>query len=117
MTAEIEDQGLVDVPAARRQPGAVRRAFEWFTRISAVPLFTSLTRRIVVLNLAALIVFAAGGHILWALGLTMGVANLAGGVIGARTAVRKGSGFVRVVFLVVVATLLLKLGYDVVRGG
>ena len=61
-------------------------------------------------NLAALIVFAASGHILWALGLTMGVANLAGGVIGARTAVRKGSGFVRVVFLVVVAALLAKLG-------
>jgi uncharacterized membrane protein YfcA len=65
-------------------------------------------------NLAALIVFAASGHILWALGLTMGVANLAGGVVGARTAVRKGSGFVRVVFLVVVAALLLKLGYDLV---
>jgi uncharacterized protein len=67
-------------------------------------------------NLAALIVFAAGGHVLWALGLTMGAANLAGGVIGARTAVRKGSGFVRVVFLVVVAALLVKLGFDVVRG-
>ena len=67
-------------------------------------------------NLAALIVFAASGHVLWALGLAMGAANLAGGVIGARTAVRKGSGFVRVVFLVVVAVLLLKLGYDVLRG-
>ena len=67
-------------------------------------------------NLAALIVFAASGHILWALGLTMGVANLAGGVIGARTAVRKGSGFVRVVFLAVVAALLVKLAYDLVRG-
>jgi uncharacterized membrane protein YfcA len=67
-------------------------------------------------NLAALIVFAASGHILWALGLTMGAANLAGGVIGARTAVRKGSGFVRIVFLAVVAALLLKLGYDLLRG-
>ena len=67
-------------------------------------------------NLAALIVFAAGGHVLWALGLTMGAANLVGGVVGARTAVRRGSGFVRVVFLVVVAVLLVKLGYDVVRG-
>jgi uncharacterized membrane protein YfcA len=67
-------------------------------------------------NLAALLVFAASGHILWALGLTMGAANLAGGVIGARTAVRKGSGFVRVVFLVVVAALLVKLAYDLLRG-
>lgn len=64
-------------------------------------------------NLAALIVFAAGGHVLWALGLTMGAANLLGAVLGARTAVRKGSGFVRVVFLAVVAALLVKLGYDV----
>jgi len=67
-------------------------------------------------NLAALVVFAASGHVLWALGLTMGAANLAGGVIGARTAVRKGSGFVRIVFLAVVAVLLLKLGYDLLRG-
>jgi uncharacterized protein len=67
-------------------------------------------------NLAALIVFAAGGHLLWALGLTMGAANLVGGVVGARTAVRRGSGFVRVVFLAVVGVLLVRLAYDVVRG-
>jgi len=63
-------------------------------------------------NLAALLVFGLGGHILWALGLTMGAANLVGGVLGARTAVRRGSGFVRLVFLAVVAVLLVKLGYD-----
>jgi uncharacterized membrane protein YfcA len=66
-------------------------------------------------NLAALLVFAAGGHVLWALGLTMGAANLVGGVVGARTAVQRGSGFVRVVFLVVVGVLLVKLGSDVLR--
>ena len=67
-------------------------------------------------NLAALIVFGLGGHVLWALGLAMGAANLVGGVVGARTAVRRGSGFVRIVFLVVVAVLLVKLGSDVLRG-
>ncbi|MBI1378751.1 MAG: TSUP family transporter [Frankiales bacterium] len=67
-------------------------------------------------NLAALIVFGLGGHVLWALGLTMGAANLVGGVLGARTAVRRGSAFVRVVFLVVVGVLLLKLAYDVLHG-
>lgn len=67
-------------------------------------------------NLAALLVFAGTGHVLWALGLAMGAANLTGAVVGARTAVRRGSGFVRVVFLVVVGVLLLKLGYDVVAG-
>jgi uncharacterized protein len=54
--------------------------------------------------------------VLWALGLTMGVANLLGAVVGARTAVRRGSGFVRVVFLVVVGVLLVKLGYDILTG-
>jgi uncharacterized membrane protein YfcA len=63
-------------------------------------------------NLAALLVFGLGGHVLWALGLTMGAANLVGGVIGARTAVRRGSGFVRLVFLAVVGVLLAKLAYD-----
>lgn len=67
-------------------------------------------------NLAALIVFGLGGHVLWGLGLAMGAANLVGGVLGARTAVRRGSGFVRVVFLVVVGVLLLRLGYDAVAG-
>ena len=66
-------------------------------------------------NVAAIAVFALGGHVLWALGLAMAACNLAGGVIGARTAVKRGSGFVRIVFLVVVAVLLIKLGYDAVR--
>lgn len=64
-------------------------------------------------NLAAIIVFGLGGHVLWILGITMGLANLAGAIIGARTAVRKGSGFVRIVFLTVVGLLLLKIGYDI----
>ena len=65
-------------------------------------------------NLAAIIVFGLGGHVLWILGITMGLANLTGAVIGARTAVRKGSGFVRIVFLIVVGLLLLRMGYDIV---
>jgi uncharacterized membrane protein YfcA len=67
-------------------------------------------------NLAAILVFAATGHVLWGLGLAMGAANLLGAVVGARTAVRRGSGFVRVVFLVVVGVLLVKLGHDVLVG-
>ena len=40
----------------------------------------------------------------------MAAANVGGAFVGARTAVRRGSGFVRVVFLVVVAVLLVSLG-------
>ncbi|GAA1822404.1 putative membrane protein YfcA [Microlunatus capsulatus] len=68
-----------------------------------------------VTNLSALAVFAAHGSVLWALGLSMGAANLVGGFIGARTAIEQGNGFVRKVFLVVIAALVVKLAYDTVR--
>ena len=66
-------------------------------------------------NLSAIVVFGAHGSVLWKLGLLMGSANLVGGFLGARTAMRHGNGFVRTVFLVVIAALVLKLGYDTVR--
>ena len=68
-----------------------------------------------VTNLSALAVFAAHGSVLWGLGLSMGAANLLGGYLGARTAIARGSAFVRRVFLVVVAALALKLAYDTVE--
>ncbi len=62
-------------------------------------------------NLAALIVFGVTGSVLWLLGLLMGACNVAGAVVGARMAIRRGSGFVRVVFLAVVGVLILRLGW------
>jgi uncharacterized membrane protein YfcA len=64
-------------------------------------------------NAGALMFFLPHGSILWAHGLLLGLANMAGGYLGARTAVKQGSKFVRVVFLAVVAALIVKLGYDV----
>jgi uncharacterized protein len=64
-------------------------------------------------NAGALLFFLPHGSLLWGVGLVLGLANMAGGYLGARTAVRQGSRFIRVVFLVVVAVLVLKLGYDV----
>lgn len=61
-------------------------------------------------NLGALIVFTAQGAPLWRLGLMVGAANVLGSYLGARTAVARGSGFVRVVFLVVVSVLIVRLG-------
>ena len=63
-------------------------------------------------NLGALIFFVPAGHVIWTLGLGLGVANLVGAYIGARMAVARGSRFVRVVFVAVVALLILKLGWD-----
>lgn len=66
-------------------------------------------------NLGALAFFLPTGHLLWGLGLVLGLANMVGGYLGARMAVSKGSKFIRVVFLVVVTVLILRLGYDVVQ--
>ncbi|WP_229119541.1 sulfite exporter TauE/SafE family protein [Enemella evansiae] len=63
-------------------------------------------------NIASIIVFGAHGEVLWLVGGCMALANLTGGWLGARTAVRLGSSFVRKVFLVVVSVLILKLAYD-----
>ncbi|HHW84357.1 MAG TPA: TSUP family transporter [Actinomycetales bacterium] len=65
-------------------------------------------------NLGALIFFVPAGHVVWQLGLMVGAANMLGGFLGARTAVARGSEFVRVVFLVVVAGLIVKLVWDMI---
>lgn len=64
-------------------------------------------------NAGALLFFLPHGSILWGVGLLLGLANMAGGFLGARTAVKQGSRFIRVVFLLVVGALIIKLGADV----
>ena len=66
-------------------------------------------------NLAALLLFGLAGHVLWGLGLLMAASNLLGSQVGARAAVRRGSAWVRRVFVVVVGALVLRLAYDVLR--
>jgi hypothetical protein len=68
-------------------------------------------------NLGALVVFALAGAVVWSVGLPMAAANTAGGYLGARTAVARGSAFVRAVFLVVVAVLIARVGWQVLTGG
>ncbi len=67
-------------------------------------------------NVGALAVFIPQGAPIYGLGFAMAACNVLGGRLGATTAISRGSGFVRTVFLVVVALLVLRLGYDVVRG-
>lgn len=69
----------------------------------------------VVTNLAAIAWFVPHGHWLPGLVLPMAACNLAGGLIGARLAVARGSGFVRGMFLLVVSLLVLRLGWDLYR--
>ncbi|MFT2014862.1 TSUP family transporter [Streptomyces sp. 796.1] len=63
-------------------------------------------------NAGALVMFTAQGAVLWSVALPLAVFNLAGGMVGARMALRRGTGFVRVVLVVVVVTLVCKLAYD-----
>jgi uncharacterized protein len=65
-------------------------------------------------NVAALMVFAAQGAVVWKIGLVVGVCNLLGSYVGARTAVARGSRFVRVFFIVVVSAFIVRIGWDVV---
>lgn len=59
-------------------------------------------------NFAALSLFAWKGHVWWSLVAVMAVANVAGSLLGARLAIRHGSGFVRIFFMLVVGALLIK---------
>jgi uncharacterized membrane protein YfcA len=62
-------------------------------------------------NLGALVVFAATGNVAWLLGAAMAVCNIGGALLGARMALRRGAGFVRIVLLVVVLALIARLGW------
>lgn len=63
-------------------------------------------------NLAALGVFIAQGAVDWRLGVWMAACNFAGGQLGSRWALRRGSAVVRRCFLVVVGLLLVKTFVD-----
>lgn len=59
-------------------------------------------------NIAALALFGWTGHVWWSVVVFTAVANVAGSLLGARLAIRHGSGFVRVFFMLVVGVLLIK---------
>jgi uncharacterized membrane protein YfcA len=65
-------------------------------------------------NLSALLYFAATDHILYQVALPMATCSIMGSFVGAKLAVARGSGFVRVLFLVVVSGIILKLAWETV---
>lgn len=60
-------------------------------------------------NLGSLAVFAFGGHILWAVGLGMAAAQVAGATLGAKLAMRIGVGLIRPLLVVVCLALAARL--------
>lgn len=63
-------------------------------------------------NFAALGFFIPTGHVLFAVGLMMAVANVCGALVGVRMAFKYGSGFIRILFLILVSVLIVRLGYQ-----
>lgn len=59
-------------------------------------------------NLAALLFFILSKHVVFKIGLPMAVCNVLGNSVGARLAIKKGSGFVRWVFLIIIILMLVK---------
>ena len=64
-------------------------------------------------NAAALAFFAGHGHLLWAMAGLMALCNVTGALLGSHAALRLGAGFVRRVFLAVVALLIARIAWDV----
>jgi hypothetical protein len=63
-------------------------------------------------NLAAMVLFAHRGVIVWAIAIPLAGGQILGGFLGAHFAVRRGDPLVRAVVLAVVLALVIKVGRD-----
>lgn len=66
-------------------------------------------------NLAALGYFLPNGYVLPVLAAAMALANVSGSILGTRLALKHGSGFIRQLFLITVAVLIVKFSWDTFR--
>ncbi|WP_291475318.1 TSUP family transporter [Corynebacterium sp.] len=63
-------------------------------------------------NIGGLLVFAAGGHVLWLLGIVLAVFNVLGAQVGAKIVLDRGTGFVRIALLMLIVVMSVKLIAD-----
>ncbi|MFW1755210.1 sulfite exporter TauE/SafE family protein [Acinetobacter wanghuae] len=63
-------------------------------------------------NLAALSFFVPTGHVLFQIGGMMALANICGALLGVRLALKYGSGFIRILFLILVSLLIFRMAYQ-----
>lgn len=63
-------------------------------------------------NIGGLVVFAAGGHVLWLLGIVLAVFNVLGAQVGAKIVLDRSTGFVRIALLVLIVVMSAKLIVD-----
>lgn len=79
-----------------------------FLKASAHAKFVNLAT-----NCGSILYFSQTGHILYAYAIPMAICNLSGSFLGARLAMLKGNGFIRIFFLVVVIGTIVRFGYDI----
>jgi uncharacterized membrane protein YfcA len=65
-------------------------------------------------NLAAVLLFASRGTVVWSIALPMAAANAVGAAAGAHLVVKNGDRLVRTVVLVVVLAVVVKLAFQLV---
>ena len=63
-------------------------------------------------NVGAIMVFGINGAVIWQIGIILGIANIAGAIVGARLAIKGGSTLVRKVFLFVTVALIVKVAIE-----
>ena len=63
-------------------------------------------------NACALSIFIISGQVAWLLGICMGLALMVGAFLGARTAIKGGSKFIRPVFILMVLALTARLAWQ-----
>ncbi len=67
-------------------------------------------------NFTAVVLFLSKGSWMPVIAVTMACGNGVGGYLGAKTALAKGSAWVRVIFILVVSVLILRLGWQIWKG-
>ena len=64
-------------------------------------------------NISALLVFVSHGNYLLELAILMAVFNVLGNLLGTKIAFKKGNGFIRIVFLIIVMLMILRYSKEV----
>lgn len=63
-------------------------------------------------NVASFIFFAISHHMIWGIGICMGVGQWIGATLGSRLVIKKENNFIRPIFITVVLVITLKLLWD-----
>ena len=66
-------------------------------------------------NISALVVFIRQGNYILGIAVLMALFQIAGSIIGTKMAIKRGNGFIRIFFLIIVSLMIIRYGYDVFK--